>query len=275
MALMAALALSWKLAEVVANSMLEEQGQKLSQALAEARRSTPVSVPSYLSSPQMPSASSVSVSNRSVEGGASPYDAQFLLPFGHSATLLHLLSLPPLRAVVGDFAKSYFLDLEENAGLSHLLNLLQPGRTDWPSFEPDQLRAFADAYFSEVSAHIPLLTKAYYNGLQDRFFQNGPALDIETAICLCVWSLGCIASSPVTAVTLEGTNDPVDSLGAQYFAAALRIIVPKALLQLTPSIQICQALLLAASYFSYLGRPLHGWKLIQSAAQKMLEIHHT
>lgn len=255
--------------------MLEEQGQRLNEALTGPHRSTPVSFPSFLSSPQIPSASSASVSNRSLECGASTYDTQFLLPFGHSATLLRLLSLPPLRAAVGEFENSYFFDLEENAGLPHPLDLTQPVKIEWPSFEPSKLQAFAAAYFSKVSAHFPLLTKEYYTGLQDRFSQNGPASDIETAICLCVWALGCIASSPATSTISEDMHDPSHSLGAHYFAAALRTIVPKALLQLTPSIQTCQALLLAALYFSYSGRPLHSWKMIQSAAQKMLEIHHT
>lgn len=252
--------------------MLEEQGQKLSEALTGPQRSTPVTFPPFLSSPQFPSASPASVSNRSLEGGVSSYDTQFLLPSGHSATLLRLLSLPPLRAVLGDFESSYFFDLEENVGLPHPLDLMQPVQVDWPSLEPNRLRAFADAYFSEVSAHLPLLTKEYYNGLQSRFFQNGPAPDIETAICLCVWALGCM-KSPSTAATVSEEN--LEDLGAHYFAAALRIIVPKAALQLTPSIQLCQALILAASYFSYLGRPLHSWKMIQNAGQKMLEIYHT
>lgn len=255
-------------------SILEEQGEKLSEVLT-AHGSIPVSLTPFIASPRLPSASPASVSNRSLTPGGSSYNTQFLLPSSHSATLLRLLSLPPIRNVVGDFEDSYFLTIEEDAGLPHTLNLMQTVQESWPPFEPNRLRAFAETYFSEVSAHLPLLTKEYYNSLQNRFFQSGPAPDIETAICLSVWALGCIALPSTTAIVSETLDDPSRNLGVHYFAAALRIIVPKAAFQLTPSIQVCQALILAALYFSYLGRPLHSWKMIQSAAQKMLEIHHT
>lgn len=233
--------------------------------------------PSLLPRPQIPPASPASVSNRSLEGGVSSHDTQFLLPPGHSATLLRLLSLPPLRDIVGDLEPSYFFDLEESAGLPrHLDPTIQQAPVDGPSLEPDRLRALTDAYFNVVSAHIPLLTREYYNGMQDRVLQGGLGPHVETAICLCVWALGCIASSPsptsTATVSRNLEKEPLESLGGQYFAAAMRIIVPKALLQLRPDTQICQALLLAATYLSYLGRPLHSWKMVQSAAQKILEI---
>lgn len=263
-------------ADFVTTRMLEEQGQRLSEALTSPQRSTSISFPSYLSSPQIPSASSASVSNRSLEGGASSYDTQFLLPFGHSATLLRLLSLPPLRAVVGDVPKTYFLDLEESAGLPHLSDLIQPAQIDWPSLEPNQARAFATAFFNEVSLHIPLITKDYFESLQNCFFQSGPSPNVETAICYCIWALGCLASSPNTVTVSESVDDPpLGSLSSAYFAAAMRIITPTALLQLTSNVQTCQALTLAAMYFSSLGRPLHSWKLVQIAAQQLLEILST
>lgn len=275
-------------ADVAAARMLEEQGQRLGEALPKPhQRSTPVSYPSFLSSPQFPPASPAFVSNRLLERETYSHDTQFLLPFGHSATLLRLLSLPSLRAIVGGFETSYFFDLEESASLPrHLDPTIQHDPVDSSLLEPDRLRAFADAYFSEVSAHLPLLTREYYNGVQDRVIRSGLVPNTETAICLCVWALGSIASlssssssssPPMTTATFSENLDshPSESLGAHYFAAAMRIVVPKALLQLTPNTQMCQVLLLAATYFSYMGRPLHSWKMVQSAAQKILEILQT
>lgn len=193
-------------------------------------------------------------------------ETQFLVPSGHSATLHDLLSLPPIGALVGKLPQSYFHDHEEETALPEPLNLTQHAPLDWSSLEPDRLRALADVYFNSTSSHFPLITRRLYEELQDKLLQHGPKDDLETAICLSICALGCIASHTAN---LNGRHE---NLGLEYFAVSLRITMAKMLASFTPSLLLCQALILAALYFDCLGRPLHAWKTIHYAGQQFLQI---
>lgn len=193
-------------------------------------------------------------------------ETQFLVPSGHSATLHHLLSLPPIRSLVGELPQLYFHDREEEAGLPEPLSLSQNGPLEWPSLEPDRLRGLADAYFDSTSSRFPLITRQLYDELQDRLLQHGPKEDLETAICLSVYALGCVARHTAN------LNDQHEDLGLEYSAVSLNIIMTKMFISLTPSLLLCQTLVLAALYFDCLGRPLHAWKMIHYAGQQFLQI---
>lgn len=195
-------------------------------------------------------------------------ETQFLVPSGHSATLFWLLSLPTLRSVLGDFTKSYFYGLEEATALPGPLDPFQPFPLDWPALEPDRLRELADAYFDKTSSHLPLLTRQYYEELQEGLFARGLQRDLETAICLCVWALGCVASSAES----EDLAGPDEDLGLELFALAFKIIMATLVLSFTSSIRFCQALVLAALCFDGLGKPLHSWKMIHYAGQQFLQV---
>lgn len=192
------------------------------------------------------------------------------MPSGHSGTLCWLLSLPTLRAVLGDFPKSHFYELEEDIALPLPLDLFQPLPLEWPSLEPVRMRELADAYFDKNSSHLPLLTRHYYEELQGGLLSRGLQRDLETAICLCVCALGCVASNPDTG----DLASPAEELGLELFAIALRIIMANLALRFTPSVQFCQALMLAALYFDGLGRPLHAWKMTHYAGQQLLQLIH-
>lgn len=190
------------------------------------------------------------------------------MPSGHTATLAWLLSLPTLRSVLGDFTRSYFYGLEEETALPGPLDPFQPFPIDWPSLKSDRLRELADAYFEKISSQLPLLTRQYYEDLQEKLFLRGLQRDLETAICLCVWALGCVACN-AEAEDLTGLD--VD-LGLELFAIALKIITANLVSSFTPSLQFCQALVLAALYFDSLGRPLHSWKMMHYAGQQFLQL---
>lgn len=249
--------------------LLEEQGQRLNDMARGdhyAYTSTPASFPSFRSSPQIPAASPLSVSNRSLEAADVSFEsAQFLIPPGHTATSIWLLSLPAIQSVIGDFPRTYFHELEESTPLPRPLDLVNPQPVNWPSFAPELLQKLADAYFRDVSPHLPLFSRQYYDILQNDLLENGPTEDIETAICLCIWALGCVASQSTEAAVPEHENDPAIDLGLDFFQPALRIILSKSTWGFTPNLKVCQALFLAGTYFSYLGRPLHSWKMIYTA----------
>ncbi|KUI68245.1 hypothetical protein VM1G_04206 [Cytospora mali] len=253
-------------------ALLEEQGQKLSEmSLTAYYGSTPASLHSFRSSPLIPAASPASVSNRSQEGDdTSLENTQFLIPRGHTTTLIWLLSLPAVRSVIGDFPENYFHELEENSPLPRPLDLVQPMPLDWPSLEPGLLRKLSNAYFENVSPHLPLFTRQYYEALLEDFMANGPTEDIESAICLCVCALGCISSHSTEAS--GHLTDCAEDLGLRLFQPALRVILSKTVWGFGSSIQICQALVLAGTYFSYMGRPLHSWKMVYYAGHKFLQL---
>lgn len=60
----------------------------------------------------------------------------------------------------------------------------------------------------------------------------------------------------------ENLVDLHEELGLEYFCVALRILSAKLVTSFTPSLQLCQAFVLAALYFDCLGRPLYAWKMI-------------
>lgn len=218
-------------------------------------------------------ATSPAISNMSLELLKSTYETQFLIPHGHSATLLGLLSLPALRCIVGDLPKSHFFDLEETDALPRPLDLFQSNPIHWPSLDDvEHLQGLADAYFSDVSAHLPLLTRQSYEEIQNRLLTAGPSQDVETAICLCVWALGSMARNALKPAVPENAVDLSQDLGIHFFSVALRIIVSKTVWALKPSPRVCQALMLAATYFSYLGKPLYSWRMIHFASQMLLGI---
>lgn len=174
--------------------------------------------------------------------------------------------------MIGEFPRTYFCDLEQTNALPSPLNLIHPGQIDWPSLEPDRLRGLADAYFNEVSAHLPLLTRQTYESLKEGLLQNGPTQDVETAVCLCVWALGSLASHSSKVAVPEDLVDPAQELGLQFFSVALRIIVSNMIWAFTPNLRTCQALVLAGTYFCYLGRPLHSYRMVHYAGQLFLEM---
>lgn len=150
--------------------MLEEQGQQwqhLSEALKHPTATRSGSFPSFQPSPRHAAVSPVSWKE---ETDDSSTETQFLVPPGHSATLVWLLSLPTLSAVLGDFTKSYFYGLEESTALPHALDPFQSFPLDWPPLQPARLRELADAYFNKTSSHLPLLTRQFYEELQESMF---------------------------------------------------------------------------------------------------------
>lgn len=243
-------------------SLLEEQRQRLSEVLPQSSASTSDSFRSLRFSPRDQAVSPTSL----VEENDASLETQFLVPSGHSATLCWLLSLPPIRSILGDLPQSYFYGLAENTALPQPLDLFQPIPCDWPPLESDRLQDLADRYFEKISCRFPLLTRQYYETLQDSLLHHGPQQDLETAICLSIYALGCITSRP------EKSTDSQEDLGLQYFAKSLRIVMTRMITGFPPSLPLCQSLVLAAMYFECLGRPIHAWKMIFHAGQQFVQI---
>ncbi|KAI1450289.1 hypothetical protein F5Y02DRAFT_108703 [Annulohypoxylon stygium] len=169
-----------------------------------------------------------------------------------------------VRDRVGEYPRDYFFEIEEKLPLPGLLGKLYDSPLVWPSINIETLDALTENYFRNVHPHHPLFTPAMFKTWHDELIQEKDMEEIGTAICFCVYALGTICSN--TAGDYE--ND--EALGLQFFQPALRIMLHKLVWEFRPSINLCQALLLAASYFAHLGRPLHSWKMAQFSSRMFL-----
>lgn len=198
--------------------------------------------------------------------GATEVDCtQFLIPKDHATIASALLALPKARRLLGDYPRDFFFQLEETLPLPGILSNVHDATQAWPPLEPDVLDSLATNYFRHVHPHQPLFTHQSFRLWQDRLIQAQAMDEIATAICLCVYALGTICTPP------EDTKAD-ETLGLAYFQPALRTILHHAIWSCRPNIAICQALLLAASYFSHLGRPLQSWRMAHFGSRIFLHL---
>lgn len=57
------------------------------------------------------------------------------------------------------------------------------------------------------------------------------------------------------------------------FQPALRLLLKWTVWGFQPSLPICQALVLAASFFAHLGRPLHSWRMAYFASHNFIFLY--
>jgi hypothetical protein len=123
-----------------------------------------------------------------------------------------------------------------------------------------------------VHPNFPLFTREQFRCWHADLYEHGPENTPHTAICLCVYALGCLATPGDDPVDIE-VQAKKDQLALQFFQPALRIILRQVVWGFRPTMEICQALILASSYFAHLGRPLHSWKMALYASYKFIYLH--
>ncbi|KAI0022643.1 hypothetical protein F4780DRAFT_769580 [Xylariomycetidae sp. FL0641] len=188
-----------------------------------------------------------------------------LIPKNHTAVTTALLALPPVRDAFGDFPRDFFFQLEEKLALPGLLSSLHSGPVIWPPLDRSALDRLAEAYFQHAHPHHPLFTPQDLGVWQAKLLETQDVDDVTAATCFCAYALGTLCSSQ------SNTKAP-ETLGLEYFQLAFKIIRRELLWGFRPNIDLCQALLLAASYFSHLGRPLHSWRMAHFASRTFLSI---
>ncbi|KAI5868484.1 hypothetical protein GGS23DRAFT_33131 [Durotheca rogersii] len=244
-------------------SLLEHQSQQINQLTT---RSSPISYPAsqadYFSPSQQQSDHLPSTSTKIDSQIDSP---QFLIPKDHATLPTTLLAFPMVRDLLGDYyPRDYFFEIEEKLPLPGLLGRLHDGPPAWPPLETENIDRLSDIYFLRVHPHHPLFTSSTFRSWQAGLLREKETNEIETAMCLCVYALGTICSDQ------GGNHESEETLGLHFFQPALRIMLHKLVWDLKPSITLCQALLLAASYFAHLGRPLQSWKMAQFSSRLFL-----
>ncbi|KAI1776897.1 hypothetical protein F4818DRAFT_362335 [Hypoxylon cercidicola] len=245
-------------------SLLEHQSQQINQI---STRSSPVSYPASQAD-FFPTYQQQSEYLPSTSAGIDPHldSPQFLIPKGHATLPSTLLSLPRLCDLLGEYPRDYFFEIEEKLPLPGLLGTLYDSALIWPSLDLNVLDASADNYFQNVHPHHPLFSPSTFKLWQAQLIQEKDMEEIGTSICFCVYALGTLCTDQ------GGEYDTDEALGLHFFQPALRIILHKLVWDFRPSISLCQALLLAASYFAHLGRPLHSWKMAQFSSRIFLTL---
>jgi hypothetical protein len=220
-----------------------------------------------------PSAAPAITPNRSQQENldAHPDPAQFLIPYNHTASAMSLLSSGQLKSLVGDYPKEYLYSLEEDLPLPPPLGLLQNFSHDWPPLDAGTLDSLARCYFMAAHPHFPLFTVQDLEGWQADLLKNGFDGSAETAICLCVYALGCLVSTEGVDVSPEMQAEK-DSVSLKFFYPAFRIILQETIWGFSPNMSTCQALILCSLYFAHMGRPLHSWKMAYFASLQFIQL---
>ncbi|KAI0184410.1 hypothetical protein EV127DRAFT_237883 [Xylaria flabelliformis] len=179
----------------------------------------------------------------------------FLIPKNHAAVATTLLAFPQVRDIIGEYPRDCFFQIEEKLPLPGLLDRIHDGPLTWPVLNPGMVDTLAASYFQYAHPHQPLFTPKTFRSWQTKLLEAQDVDGITNAICLCVYALGVLSSAQ------SCHQKAPETLGLEYFQPALKIIMREVLWGFRPSILTCQALLLAASYFAHLGRPLHSLRM--------------
>ncbi|KAI0594029.1 hypothetical protein F4775DRAFT_596626 [Biscogniauxia sp. FL1348] len=196
-------------------------------------------------------------------GSDSP---QFLIPRNHATLVTTLLSMPPVRDLLGEYPYDFFYQIEENLPLPEHLSSIFDSPLIWPHLDPVILDKLAESYFRNCHPHHPLFTRSALKAWQTELLGARQLDNIDTSICFTVYALGAICASQ------EGNRKRNDICGIEYFQPAFKIMVRDLVWSFRPNINTCLALSLAASYFSHLGRPLQSWRMTQFASRMFLTL---
>jgi hypothetical protein len=260
-------------------SLLESHTQNISALSTEifARPILPESNPSPLSHHSISNgvvSSPPATSSGRLEGPVSPWfyhnpsyqreEASLpplTIPAKHNTSSNYLLTLPEMKALVGEYPPNLFFTLESQNILPLELSL-----NGWVSpvspllIDRDITDYQVSMFFTAVHPCHPILDPDMFSSVYNSFLENGVDRSIESALCLVVIALGAAVISPDSA-EVDGGHLP----GMQYMQAALPILMSLAEWTFEWHIFLPQALVLASIYFAYIARPLQSWRLVYSA----------
>ncbi|TLD27212.1 hypothetical protein PspLS_04977 [Pyricularia sp. CBS 133598] len=175
--------------------------------------------------------------------------------------------------MLGDYPRSLFHDIEDSLPLPEPLDLFQSTKLDWPSLDNAAFESLSANYFARVHSTYPLFPEHDFIQWRTDVYDHGPAETPETAICLCVWALGAIAPGDEEVPLPLHVQAEKDQLALSLFQPALRLLLKWTVWGFQPSLPICQALVLAASFFAHLGRPLHSWRMAYFASHNFIFLY--
>lgn len=183
------------------------------------------------------------------------------IPIQHNTSSSYLLSLPEMKALIGEYPIDLFFLLESRNQLppelafNGWLNPLSEVQID-----KEVTDYLVSAFFSRPFLCHPILDRDTFQGIYSRFLDAGMDSSLETALCLVVFALGSASLTPM------GPHNPAMPPGMEYMQPAMPILLSLSSWSVSWNILLPQALVLASVYFAHIVRPLQSWRLIYSAS---------
>ncbi|KAI5310225.1 hypothetical protein KEM55_000285, partial [Ascosphaera atra] len=186
-----------------------------------------------------------------------------------------LLAFPTLRSMLGDFPDDYFFRLETQRAS---VTSFPPQAFNLPYLNRDVTDLLVTTFFSVVYPSHPILSREVFFAVHDKIATRGLGNDVESALCLVVFALGVVASSPRGLGPEGGTKrdsrghpvvSTVDLPGMEYFAPAQQILMLCEGMAFGGDVLLVQALALSAVYLAFVGQPVKSWKMNHKAATQL------
>lgn len=186
--------------------------------------------------------------------------AHITIPAGHHTTTSSLLSLEPIRQLVGYYPQSLFYDLETSGAfpddtvVSQDLSLLL---SELALDEETTARRISN-FFSYIHPKFPIVDQESFPEFFERAIEDisRSVYEPSLAVCLLVLALGALGSTEDDFSPENG-----DNAGSSYFGVAYRILMTKWAGSFGSSLSQPTGMLLAAVFLCFKSRPLAAWKL--------------
>ncbi|KAK4248252.1 hypothetical protein C7999DRAFT_40533 [Corynascus novoguineensis] len=197
---------------------------------------------------------------------ADPELAPLTIPVGHKTSSNYLLRLPAMKQLIGEYPPDLFFVLESQNPMPPEMPVHPPAAArplDPTALDKDVLDCLVSAFFTQVYRYHPVLDKAEFYQIYHTFLENyySDPWSIESVLCLVVFALGA-ATLAQPGAQCFGASPP----GMLYMQAALPSLISMSSWEISYSLLLPQALVLASVYFAYIIRPLQSWRLVYSAS---------
>lgn len=184
------------------------------------------------------------------------------IPVKHNTSSNYLLSLPEMKALIGEYPTDLFFLLESKNDLPPELSFngwLTP--LSHVHINKEVTDYLVSGFFSGPYNCHPILDCATFQDIYSRFLEVGIDTSLESALCLVVFALGSAALS-----RQEPDDLAARPAGMEYMQLAMPTLISLSSWSFAWNILLPQALVLASVYFAYIVRPLQSWRLIYSVS---------
>jgi hypothetical protein len=183
------------------------------------------------------------------------------IPIKHKTSSSYLLTLPSVKALIGEYPTDLFFRFELRSQLPPQLSLERFQPASPVAIEQEITDELVLFFFAYVHPNHPILDRDEFEICYARFLENGPDISHESILCMVVLALGAVASAaPDPEIFKESPP------GMEYMQYAMPTLVSISAWSVSSSMLAAQGLVLASVYFAYIVRPLQSWRLIYSAS---------
>lgn len=212
------------------------------------------------------------------------------IPPKHRTSASHLLLLPQIARLAGDYPEDYFFGLENARPRTSAAHFLLEGSTNSSdehlNIDKSSWDSYVDVFFDIVQPFHPFLNDHELRAQCEEVRSQGFGSDPKSALVMTVLALGSTVSAPVRAPPRQGDSSPMDVSrstspessnagspnGGILMQRALRILFASWMVSFGGDIIMSQALLLCALYFTYTVDPLMAWRLVHMASTSIQQV---